>query len=234
MPFDGPSAALRRARDVAVVARQPPVQQRRRQAQRGIEIKHQLDGGQSRPAQRGEVLRQRRRQRADRRGQRADQAVAGKDGGAVAGGGLPGQQRVFERHQHAGIAAGRIDAADEGDQQHEGKRLGGRKYQAGENDQRRTGEKQAAQLEPRRDKTGEQGQRGGPQQRGAGDDADLLRAEACGRQIDRQNDDGKAVAESAQRAGGVQIENIGRRFAQAARHVSSPKNGARQRLAARS
>ena len=44
-----------------------------------------------------------------------------------------------------------------------------------------------------------------------------------GRQINRQNDDGKAVAESAQRAGGVQAENIGRSFVQAARHVSSPK-----------
>ena len=49
-----------------------------------------------------------------------------------------------------------------------------------------------------------------------------LRAEAHGLEVDRQNDDGKAVAEAAQRAGGVQAENIRWCLDRAARHVSSP------------
>ena len=133
-----------------------------------------------------------------------------------------GQQRMFERNQHAEIAARRIDAADEGDQQDKGERLGRRKYQAGENHQAGAGEKQAAQFEPRCDEAGEQGEGGGPQQRGAGDDADRLRAEAHGLEVDRENDDGKTVAEAAQRAGGVQAENIRWCPDRAARHVSSP------------
>ena len=155
--------------------------------------------------------RQGRGQRADGRRQRADQAVAGKDRGAVAVGGLFGQQRMLQRNQHAEIAAGRIDAADEGDQQDRRESFCRRKNQAGEDDQSGAGEKQVSQFKARCDEARDQGQSGRSQQRSAGDDADLLRAKADHREVDRQDDDRKAVAEPAQASRSVKTGNVGAR-----------------------
>ena len=120
------------------------------------------------------------------------------------------------------------------------KGFGCRKYQAGQDDQPGAGEKQVSQLEARRDEAGDQGQRRRSQQRGAGDDADLLRAEADRREVDRQDDDRKAVAKSAQRPRAVQAKNIRRGFHRSRRceggapqDMSHLRDGARQRLAAR-
>ena len=109
---------------MGVIVRQARVEKRRQQSQRGIKIKHQPDGAEFWPAVRCEQLGQRCGQRSDGGGQCADQAVAREHVGAVAVGGLLGQQRVLERHQHAEIAAGRVDASDESDQQNRHEALG--------------------------------------------------------------------------------------------------------------
>src|ERR1700674_5030926 len=103
---------------------------------------------------------------------------------------------MLKRNKHAEIAPGRIDASDEGYQQNRRDALRRREYEAGENDQSGAGEKKIPQLKPRCDEARDQGQRRRSKQRGAGDYPDLLRRKADGREIDRKNDDRKAIAKS--------------------------------------
>src|SRR5712671_4954215 len=115
---------------------------------------------------------------------------------------------MLEGNQHAQIASRWIDASDEGDQQNRRDGLRRREYEAGESDQSGAGEKQTSQLKTRCNEAGDQRQRRSSKQRGAGDDSDQFRAEADGRKVDRENNDGKTVAESAQRPCAIQTKDV--------------------------
>ena len=61
-------------------------------------------------------------QGAERAEQRADQAVAGEERGALAVGHPVRQQRLLERQEQADIAGGRVERADEADDERAARR----------------------------------------------------------------------------------------------------------------
>ncbi len=141
--------------------------------------------------------------------QRAGQAVAGEGAGAVGVGDAARQHGMLQRHQHAGIAGLRIDGADERDQKNErdvrdiGEDDPGRHHQGG------AGEQHVAQIMPRRDEPDRERQQRRAEQRRGRDNPDVDRREPERRQIGRQDDDGKAVAEAAHPARGVEQQQVG-------------------------
>jgi hypothetical protein len=157
---------------------------------------------------------------------------------------------MLERNEHAEIATRWIDASDEGHEQNGCDGLRRREYDACENAQSGADEKQAPQFVAGRNEACDQRQRSRSQQRSAGDNSDLLRRETNRRKVDRENDDGEAVAEPAKRPRAIQVQDIRRRFGQGerlhrdarrmvrrikklAQDMSHLHNGARQLLTGR-
>ena len=147
---------------------------------------------------RNQEIGQRRRERARRGAERADQAVACKHLRAALVGRALRQHRVLERHQHAEIAAGRVDGADKGDQRNQDEMLDAGKRKAGRRHQARAEDQQRAQIVARRDPADDQRQQRRSEQRGGRDDADRDGVVTQRRHVGRQDDDGKAIAEAAQ------------------------------------
>ena len=83
--------------------------------QLGSLLPHEAECGELRAAGGDKKIRQRGRERAGGGAQRADQAVAREHLRAALVAGAMRQHGMFERHQHAEIAARRIDGADERD-----------------------------------------------------------------------------------------------------------------------
>ena len=100
-------------------------------ADRGIGIEHQAERGEHRTPAGDKQIGQRRRQRACRRAERADQAVTREHLGAALIGSAMREHGMLERHQHAEIAAGRIDGADKGDQHDQDEMLDTRERNSG-------------------------------------------------------------------------------------------------------
>ena len=145
--------AERRLRRPLLAARVRHVAIKRRagDTERGIGIEHQPERAEFGAAARDEEIGQRGRQRSNGGAERADQAVAREHLGAALIRGAVRQHRVFERHQHAKIAAGRIDGSDEGDQRDQNKMLDAGKGDAGRRHEARARDQQRPQVMARRD-----------------------------------------------------------------------------------
>ncbi len=175
--------------------------------ERRIRVKHQPERAESRVSSRNEQIGQRRRERACRGGERANQAVAGKDLRAAFVRAAVCQHGVFERHQHAEIAAGWVDGADEGDQHDQNKMLGARKCHTGRRHQAGAEHQQRAQIMARRDPADDQRQKRRAQERRRCDDADCDGVIAQQRHVGRQDDDRKTVSETAQASRDIEQRN---------------------------
>ena len=130
----------------------------------------------------------------------ADQAIAREHSRAVAVGHVARQHGLLERHQHADVAARRIDGADEGDGDDQ-QQIFDVEHDAGRRHQHGAGNQQVAQLIARGDDTDAEREQRRAKQRGRRHDADLDRAETDRHQIGRQHDGGKTVAKTADAAG---------------------------------
>ena len=112
------------------------------------------------------------------------------------------EHRVVERHEDAGVAAARVERADERDEEQRPERRQPREAQSRRGHQHGCREEQAPDGEavsPAAD--GERGQRRAEERRRA-EEADLELGHAERQQIRRQHDGDEAVGEGAQRAGG--------------------------------
>jgi hypothetical protein len=191
------------------------VEQRANHAECGIAIEHPAERSELRAAGCDQKIRQRGRERSGGGAERADQAVARKDVRAPLVGGGARQHRMLQRHGDAEIAAGGIDGADEGGERDQHKMLDIGECESRGRHQAGAKQQQCAQVEMRRDPADDERQQCGAEQRGGGDNADGGRTEAEHGQVGRQDDDGKAVAKTAQRACGIEQRNqrgAGRRF----------------------
>ena len=115
---------------------------------------------------------------------------------------------MLQRHQHAEIAAGRIDGADEGDgrDQHELLDIG--KGKPGRRGQRGAEQHQRADVVAWRDKTDHERQHRGAEQRGGRHQADARGVVAERGHVGRQDDDGETVAEAAQGPGEIECDDV--------------------------
>ena len=151
-----------------------------------------------RDAERLEQLRAGCCERAQRRCHRAGKAIAGERDCPATVLDRARQHRVLGWHEDAGVARRRIEGAEEGDQEHDAVVTRHREAQARDQHQCRGGQQQCAIVEAiAEDADGDRAQ-GRAQQRQRGYDADLNCAQAERRQIDRQQDCGKAIPEIAQ------------------------------------
>ena len=166
--------------------------------ERSIRIKHQAERAERGAAVRNQEIRQGCRKRAGGGAERPDQAVARKHLGPAVVGRALRQHRVLERNQHAEIAAGGVDGADERDERDQDEVLHGRKRKAGGGHQTCAKDQERAQIMARRDPACDQRQQRRSQQRGGCNDADSYGGVAQRRHVGRQNDDGKTVAEATQ------------------------------------
>ena len=116
---------------------------------------------------------------------------------------------MLERHQHADVAARRIDGADESDDGDPDEILAGQ-AEAGRDHQGRAGEQQVAQLVARGEHADAEREKRRAEERRRRDDADFGGAEADRHQIGRQHDGGEAVAETAHAARHEQQQNVRR------------------------
>ena len=174
------------------------IKRRAQYPERSIRIKHQAERAERGAAVRNQEIGQGRRKRAGGGAERPDQAVARKHLGPAVVGRALRQHRVFERNQHAKIAARGVDGADERHEHDQDEVLDARKCKAGRRHQTRAKDQQRAQIMARRDPACDQRQQRGSQQRRSRDDADSDGVVAQRRHIGRQNDDGEAVAKAAQ------------------------------------
>jgi hypothetical protein len=104
---------------------------------------------------------------------------------------------VLEGNQHAEVAGRRIDSSDESDEQNRHDRFDHREDKPRRGSQAGADEKQVSEIVAGRNEPDQQRQRGCSKQRGACDHSDLLRGKADRQEINRQDDDGKTIAESA-------------------------------------
>ena len=185
------------------------IEQRARDAERGIGIEHRAEGGDRRGAMRCQEIRHRGGERSRGRAKRADQAVAREDLRPALVGRVLRQHGMLQRHEHAEIAAGRIDGADEGDQRDQEKMLDIRECQSRRRHQARAEDQQRAQIVPRRDPADPQRKCGRAEQRRGGHQADRGGVIAERGHVGRQHDDGKAVAEAAQAPRRIQQRDQG-------------------------
>ena len=196
MPRDGPSGA-----DVSVLLHwsNAVVGEPSEKAEEGVEAEHDLDRRDRANAERRQPLRRGGGKRADRPGERADEAVARERPGAPRRLDRPRQHRVLERDEHAGAAAGRIDRADEGDDQEDGIVVGGCVGEPARDHQRGGREQQPAHVVSGAEEPDAQGQQRRAEQGQRRDHADVERRQAERGEIDRQQDRDEAVAEVPQR-----------------------------------
>jgi hypothetical protein len=119
------------------------------------------------------------------------------------------QHGVFERHQYAEISGRGIHGANERHQCDQHKIFEIWKRETGTGHQDRAAQQQIAEIISGCNEPDAKRQQRGPEQRCARDKANLHGIVAdCG-QICRQNDDGKAVAKSANPAGEIQQKDFG-------------------------
>jgi hypothetical protein len=117
---------------------------------------------------------------------------------------------VFGRDHDADVAGRRIDGAEERDRDDETDGLEGGKRNARAGHEQRASDEQRAQIVTRRDEAHTERQNRGAEQRCRGDQADLRRAHSDRCQINRQHDDGEAVAEAAQAARQIERQQVRR------------------------
>jgi hypothetical protein len=153
---------------------------------------------------RNQKIRQGCRKRAGGGAERPDQAVARKHVGPAVVGGALRQHRVFERHQHAEIAARGVDGADERHKHDQNEMLHARKCKAGRRHQTCAKDQERAQVVTRRDPARYQCEQRRAEQRCGRDDADRDGVVSECRHVGRQNDDGETVPEAAQGARGIE------------------------------
>ena len=143
-------------------------------------------------------LREPGAQGADGAGERADEAVAGEERGAVAVGDGVREPRLLQRQEEADIAGGGVERADEGDQEQRPEALGQSEGDAGQRHQWKQHRSRRARGEAVGVEADEQGKdRGAGQGRGR-DQADLERAVPEGGKVGRQQQADQPVAEGAQ------------------------------------
>ena len=215
--------------------RDQAIENGREQAETRIRIKHQFDRADLVHALRRKQLRRGGGERAGGSRHRADQAVAREGLRALLSGDALRQRGMLQWNEQADVAARRIDRAEECDDHDDGKRLEGGQRHARCRHQDRAEQQQIAQRIAPREHADRERRRRGAEQRRRRHDADFHRPVAERRQIDRQQDDRKTVAEAAQRACGIEQPDGGR-----CDHVALPQDmshlrgGARQHLAASS
>ena len=112
---------------------------------------------------------------------------------------------MFQRHEDADAAGGRIDRAGKGDDQEQRVIVDDGKGDASGDHQAGSREQKLAVIVARADKADADSQEGGAKERSRGNNANLQRIEAEREQIDRQEDGYEAVAEITQRAGRKEI-----------------------------
>jgi hypothetical protein len=104
---------------------------------------------------------------------------------------------VLERNEHADVAGGGVYGPDEGDQHDDGDVAGLRESDPGRDHQERPGKEKAAQRVAGAEESDREREHRRSEQGRRRHDADPDRIEPDGGQVGRQNDDGEAVAESA-------------------------------------
>jgi len=107
---------------------------------------------------------------------------------------------MLDRQEHAYITSRWIERPHDGDHKQRPEARDRGKSEAGQSHHRRGCEQQRPIPEAVRVDADEQRQDAGAQQRARGDDADLERRESQRKQVDRQQQAHKAIAERAQRA----------------------------------
>ena len=201
MPRDGPSGACRRARPIGCgKGRDRPVRHGAGHAEQRVEQEHRLERGGLRHAERGERLGAAGGEGAGGRGERADQAVAGEDGGAPRIGRRLGQHRLLQRHEDADAPGRRIDGAEERQRRDGGEASGGGEAEAGRRHQHGGEQQQAVRIGARACDANPDRHQGGAEQGDRRDRAHLGGAEAERDEVDRQQHRDQAVAEVAQGA----------------------------------
>ena len=139
------------------------------------------------------------RERPCRCGQRADQTVARERRGTRGVAHLTRQERVFDRGMDADSAARRTDGADKRNEGQKGKMLRAWKQKPGGRRKTRRRDQQAAQIEARSDRADKQCQQRRAGQRRGCDQPDRDGIVTDRREISRQDNRGKTVAERTQR-----------------------------------
>ncbi len=203
MPPRGPQRRRRRAL-AGRQGRQPRVQQSARQPEQGVEDEHGLQRCQSLHTDAGQEVGASGHQRADRRRQGADQAVACECLRALLVLDALREGGMLEGYEHAHAAGRRVDGAGEGGDEDQrivadrGKRKTAHKHQ------RRGRHQQPAVAGARSDKAHPDRHQRRAEQGSRCDETDLDRIETQRSEIHRQQHGDEAVAEVAHCASKVE------------------------------
>ena len=117
---------------------------------------------------------------------------------------------MLERQKDAHVARGRVERADEGDDEQRPEVVEHSEAEAGEDHEQGSGDQQHARVAPDAGEPDGQGEQGRAEQGGRGQHAHMQGVEAEQQQIGRQDDADEAVARGPQPAGGKEQPGLGR------------------------
>jgi hypothetical protein len=120
------------------------------------------------------------------------------------------EQRMLERQKDAHVARGRIERADEGDDEQWPEVVESSETEAGQDHEQGSGDQQRARVAPDGGEPDSQGQQSRAEQRGRGQHAHTDGIEAEQQQIGRQDNADEPVARGPQPAGGKEQPGLGR------------------------